>query len=208
MEELFSEDSDDSELNENQDPDSLSQEPSDNSSPLLGNLRTDFGGLFYNIEDTLQINTIIKNENVRQLIPNNIKFLWSVKPLSSITDANGQVTDIDGEVIELFVIRTSRGGKAPLTGEVITDARQDLDQSARPSISMQMNSNGAKEWRRLTSQNIGRRVAIVLDDFVYSAPFVQNEIPNGNSQITGNFTIEEAQDLACLLYTSDAADDP
>ena len=199
LEELFSEDSDVSELNENQDPDSLSQEPSDNSSPLLGNLRTDFGGLFYNIEDTLQINTIIKNENVRQLIPNNIKFLWSVKPLSSITDANGQVTDIDGEVIELFVIRTSRGGKAPLTGEVITDARQDLDQSARPSISMQMNSNGAKEWRRLTSQNIGRRVAIVLDDFVYSAPFVQNEIPNGNSQITGNFTIEEAQDLANIL---------
>ena len=199
LEELFSEDSDVSELNENQDPDSLSQELSDNSSPLLGNLRTDFGGLFYNIEDTLQINTIIKNENVRQLIPNNIKFLWSVKPLSSITDANGQVTDIDGEVIELFVIRTSRGGKAPLTGEVITDARQDLDQSARPSISMQMNSNGAKEWRRLTSQNIGRRVAIVLDDFVYSAPFVQNEIPNGNSQITGNFTIEEAQDLANIL---------
>ena len=63
---------------------------------------------FYNIEDTLQINTIIKNENIRQLIPNNIKFLWSVKPLTSITDANGQVTDIDGEVIELFVIRTSR----------------------------------------------------------------------------------------------------
>ena len=199
LQELFSEDSDISELTENQNSDSLSQELSNNSSPLLGNLRTDFGGLFYNIEDTLQINTIIKNENVKQLIPNNIKFLWSVKPLTSITDANGQVTDIDGEVIELFVIRTSRGGKAPLTGEVITDARQDLDQSARPSISMQMNSNGAKEWRRLTSQNIGRRVAIVLDDFVYSAPFVQNEIPNGNSQITGNFTIEEAQDLANIL---------
>ena len=65
----------------------------------------------------------------------------------------------------------------------LQDARQDLDQSARPSISMQMNSNGAKEWRKLTSQNIGRRVAIVLDDFVYSAPFVQNEIPNGNSLI-------------------------
>ena len=199
LQELFSEDSDISELTENQKSDSISQELSNNSSPLLGNLRTDFGGLFYNIEDTLQINTIINNENIKQLIPNNIKFLWSVKPLTSITDANGQVSDIDGEVIELFVIRTSRGGKAPLTGEVITDARQDLDQSARPSISMQMNSNGAKEWRRLTSQNIGRRVAIVLDDFVYSAPFVQNEIPNGNSQITGNFTIEEAQDLANIL---------
>ncbi len=199
LEELFSESSDDNDVDETPSLDSLNQNLLNTTSPLLGNLRSDFGGLFYNLEDTIQINTIINEENVRKLIPSNIKFLWSVKPLSNITDANGNVTDIDGEVIELFIIKTSRGGKAPLTGEVITDARQDLDQSARPSISMQMNSNGAKNWRRLTSQNIGRRVAIVLDDFVYSAPFVQNEIPNGNSQITGNFTIEEAQDLANIL---------
>ncbi|RPH01749.1 MAG: protein translocase subunit SecDF [Amoebophilaceae bacterium TMED152] len=199
LEELFSENSDETQLSMNEIEDSLSQDLTNNPSPLLGNLRTDLGGLFYNLEDTLQINTIINNENVKKLIPSNIKFLWSVKSLTSTTDANGQVNNIDGEAIELFIIRTSRGGTAPLTGEVITDARQDLDQSARPSISMQMNSNGAKEWRKLTSQNIGRRVAIVLDDFVYSAPFVQNEIPNGNSQITGNFTIEEAQDLANIL---------
>ena len=199
LEELFSESSDDNDVDETPSLDSLNQNLLNTTSPLLGNLRSDFGGLFYNLEDTIQINTIINDENVRKLIPSNIKFLWSVKPLSNITDANGNVTDIDGEAIELFMIKTSRGGKAPLTGEVITDARQDLDQSARPSISMQMNSNGAKNWRRLTSQNIGRRVAIVLDDFVYSAPFVQNEIPNGNSQITGNFTIEEAQDLANIL---------
>ena len=191
--------SQDNDVDETPSSDSLNQNLLNTTSPLLGNLRSDFGGLFYNLEDTIQINTIINDENVRKLIPSNIKFLWSVKPLSNITDANGNVTDIDGDVIELFIIKTSRGGKAPLTGEVITDARQDLDQSARPSISMQMNSNGAKNWRRLTSQNIGRRVAIVLDDFVYSAPFVQNEIPNGNSQITGNFTIEEAQDLANIL---------
>ena len=199
LEELFSENSQDNDVDETPSSDSLNENLLNTNSPLLGNLRSDFGGLFYNLEDTIQINTIINDENVRKLIPSNIKFLWSVKPLSNITDANGNVTDIDGEVIELFIIKTSRGGKAPLTGEVITDARQDLDQSARPSISMQMNSNGAKNWRRLTSQNIGRRVAIVLDDFVYSAPFVQNEIPNGNSQITGNFTIEEAQDLANIL---------
>ena len=199
LEELFTENSDEQQLSNNEIEDTLSQDITNNSSPLLGNLRTDLGGLFYNIEDTLQINTIINNENVKKLIPSNIKFLWSVKSITSTTDANGQVNNIDGEVIELFIIRTSRGGNAPLTGEVITDARQDLDQSARPSISMQMNSNGAKEWRKLTSQNIGRRVAIVLDDFVYSAPFVQNEIPNGNSQITGNFTLEEAQDLANIL---------
>ena len=199
LEELFSENSQDNDVDETPSSDSLNQNLLNTTSPLLGNLRSDFGGLFYNLEDTIQINTIINDENVRKLIPSNIKFLWSVKPLSNITDANGNVTDIDGDVIELFIIKTSRGGNAPLTGEVITDARQDLDQSARPSISMQMNSNGAKNWRRLTSQNIGRRVAIVLDDFVYSAPFVQNEIPNGNSQITGNFTIEEAQDLANIL---------
>ncbi|MFL3002063.1 MAG: protein translocase subunit SecDF [Cytophagales bacterium] len=162
------------------------------SSPLLSNLRSEFGGLFYNLEDTIAINTIISNDKVKQLIPNTIKFLWAVKPTENTADASDQV-------LELFVIKTSRGGRAPLTGEVITDARQDLDQSARPSISMQMNSNGAKNWRRLTSLNVGRRVAIVLDNFVYSAPFVQNEIPNGNSQITGDFTIEEAQDLANIL---------
>ena len=162
------------------------------SSPLLANLRSEFGGLFYDLEDTMSINTILSNDKVRQLIPNTIKFLWAVKPTEDTADPTDQV-------LELFVIKTSRGGKAPLTGEVITDARQDLDQSARPSISMQMNSNGAKNWRRLTSTNIGRRVAIVLDNYVYSAPFVQNEIPNGNSQITGDFTIEEAQDLANIL---------
>ena len=162
------------------------------SSPLLSNLRSEFGGLFYNLEDTMSINSILSNDKVQQLIPNTIKFLWAVKPTENTADPSDQV-------LELFVIKTSRGGKAPFTGEVITDARQDLDQSARPSISMQMNSNGAKNWRRLTSTNIGRRVAIVLDNYVYSAPFVQNEIPNGNSQITGDFTIEEAQDLANIL---------
>ena len=162
------------------------------SSPLLANLRSEFGGLFYDLEDTMSINTILSNDKVRQLIPNTIKFLWAVKPTEDTADPTDQV-------LELFVIKTSRGGKAPLTGEVITDARQDLDQSARPSISMQMNSSGAKNWRRLTSTNVGRRVAIVLDNYVYSAPFVQNEIPNGNSQITGDFTIEEAQDLANIL---------
>ena len=162
------------------------------SSPLLSNVRSEFGGLFYNLEDTMSINSILNDQNVKQLIPNSIKFLWAVKPTEDTADPSDQV-------LELFVIKTSRGGKAPLTGEVITDARQDLDQSARPSISMQMNSSGAKNWRRLTSTNIGRRVAIVLDNYVYSAPFVQNEIPNGNSQITGDFTIEEAQDLANIL---------
>ena len=194
IESLLSGNSDDSDNNstteaiENDDENLLAN----TSSPLLSNLRSEFGGLFYNLEDTISINSILSNDKVQQLIPNTIKFLWAVKPTENTADPSDQV-------LELFVIKTSRGGKAPLTGEVITDARQDLDQSARPSISMQMNSNGAKNWRRLTSTNIGRRVAIVLDNYVYSAPFVQNEIPNGNSQITGDFTIEEAQDLANIL---------
>ncbi len=194
IESLLSGNSDDSDNNstteatENDDENLLAN----TSSPLLSNLRSEFGGLFYNLDDTMSINSILSNDKVQQLIPNTIKFLWAVKPTENTADPSDQV-------LELFVIKTSRGGKAPLTGEVITDARQDLDQSARPSISMQMNSNGAKNWRRLTSTNIGRRVAIVLDNYVYSAPFVQNEIPNGNSQITGDFTIEEAQDLANIL---------
>ena len=194
IESLLSGNSDDSDNNstteatENDDENLLAN----TSSPLLSNLRSEFGGLFYNLEDTMSINSILSNDKVQQLIPNTIKFLWAVKPTENTADPSDQV-------LELFVIKTSRGGNAPLTGEVITDARQDLDQSARPSISMQMNSNGAKNWRRLTSTNIGRRVAIVLDNYVYSAPFVQNEIPNGNSQITGDFTIEEAQDLANIL---------
>ena len=88
----------------------------------------------------MSIISILNDQNVKQLIPNSIKFLWAVKPTEDTADPSDQV-------LELFVIKTSRGGKAPLTGEVITDARQDLDQSARPSISMQMNSSGAKNWR-------------------------------------------------------------
>ena len=106
---------------------------------------------------------------------------------------------VDDEVLELYAIRSSRGGKAPLTGDVITDARQELDQRSLPAISMNMNATGAKKWRKLTGDNIGRRIAIVLDNYVYSAPNVQGEIPNGSSQITGNFSIDEAKDLANIL---------
>ncbi len=165
------------------------------SSPLFELMKSEFGGLFYNVKDTISINNILTDNQVRLLIPPTLKFLWSVKPFET------ENIDLENEddVLQLFAIKISRGGKAPLTGEVITDARQDLDQGSRPSISMQMNANGAKLWRKLTSNNINRRIAIVLDNYVYSAPVVQNEIPNGNSQITGNFTIDEAQDLANIL---------
>jgi SecD/SecF fusion protein len=107
------------------------------------------------------------------------------------------VVAADGtEVLELYGIKTTRGSdQAPLEGDVVTDARQTLDQTSRPAVSMQMNADGARKWRNLTGHNIGRRIAVVLDDYVYTAPVVNGEIPSGQSEITGNFNIQEAQDL-------------
>lgn len=156
-------------------------------SPLFSLIRGQ-GGLVYSIRDTARINSILNREDMQAMM-RNLKFLWS-----------NETRESDGaNLVELLPIKVTRGGRAPLTGEVITDARQDFDQAGRPSISMQMNSEGAKTWRRLTAENINKRIAVVLDNYVYSAPVVQNEIPNGNSQITGSFAIEEAQDLANIL---------
>lgn len=160
-------------------------------SPLFALIRSQFG-LVYDLKDTAKINRILQRPDVQSLIPSTVKFLWEVKPMKSEAVNAPQL-------IELHAIKTTRTGKAPLSGEVITDARQDLDQRTRPSISMQMNTEGAKTWRRLTANNVGRRIAIVLDNYVYSAPNVEGEIPNGNSSITGNFTLEEAKDLANIL---------
>jgi SecD/SecF fusion protein len=162
-------------------------------SPLFSLIDQRFGGLFYNLKDTSQINRILKRDDVKSIIPATMKFLWAIKPVKNQDPSDSE------EILELYSIKTSRGGKAPLTGEVITDARQDIDQRSSPSISMNMNATGAKKWKKLTASNINRRIAIVLDNYVYSAPNVQGEIPNGSSQITGNFTLEEAQDMANIL---------
>lgn len=146
-----------------------------------------YQGFFYNLADTSQINRVLKNDRIKRLMPANLDFKWGVKPEEGT------------ELLQLFPIRIARGGEAPLTGEVITDARQSLDERARPAVSMQMNAIGAKKWRNLTGQNINRRIAIVLDNYVYTAPNVIGEIPNGSSSISGNFTVEEAEDLANIL---------
>src|SRR5690554_4286351 len=158
-------------------------------SPLLSLLQANYG-LVYGLADTMTINRILAREDVQSVLPRDVRFLWGVKP-----------QQVDGlELLELYVINTPRGTDvAPLEGDVITDARQTLDQSSRPAVSMQMNADGARKWRKLTSENIGRRIAVVLDDYVYTAPTVQGEIPSGQSEITGNFTMEEAQDLANIL---------
>ena len=149
------------------------------------------GSLSYDVKDTSKINRILKREDVASLIPRTIKYAWAAKPFVQ--------EDVSEEILELHFLKVGRRGQAPLTGEVITDARQDLDEMTRPAISMQMNATGSKKWKKLTAENTGRRIAIVLDGLVYSAPNVNGEIPNGRSQISGNFTLEEAKDLANIL---------
>ena len=159
-------------------------------SPLYAKLRNQGGGgLVYAEEDTSQINALLRRPSIQNILPRDTRFLWSAK---------GQ--DIQGEQLHtLYALTLNRQDKPALSGDVITDARQDFDQYARPSISMQMNSQGAKAWRRVTKENIGKPIAIVLDDKVCSAPVVEGEIRDGRSQITGSFTLEEAKDLANIL---------
>ncbi|MFD3000228.1 protein translocase subunit SecDF [Pontibacter toksunensis] len=147
-------------------------------------------GIGANVRDTAKINDIFNSTEVRGIFPPNMKFLWGVKPIAG---------DNNQQFVEFYAIKKGRGGEAPLTGEAVNDARQDFDQTGRPEISMTMNPTGAKKWARLTGENVGRQVAIVLDDYVYSAPVVQGEITGGSSSISGNFTVEEAQDLANIL---------
>jgi SecD/SecF fusion protein len=177
-----------SQLAQGEDKSGLDSLAREQQSPLLSLLKPSYG-LAYNVADTAKVNRILQRSDVISLFPANLKFLWAHKPY----EANGE------QILELYAVKVGRDGRAPLTGEVITDARQDYDDSSRPAVSMQMNATGAKKWRRLTQDNIKRRIAIVLDDYVYSAPTVQGEIPGGNSSISGNFTIEEAKDLANVL---------
>lgn len=142
------------------------------------------------VKDTARINYMLRQ--VQGIFPRNMKLAWTVKPRGGSANQAG--------VLELVALKTSRDGKSALGGEVIVDARQDFDQAGRVEVTIQMNSEGAKTWKRLTGENIGRQVAIVLDDYVYSYPVVNDEIPSGRSSISGgDMTIEEAQDLANIL---------
>ncbi len=146
-----------------------------------------------NLKDTSKVNRILQrlmNGDLKGMMPSNIKFLYNFKP---------DVTNDGDEIIYLYAVRTGRGGEAELTGEVITDAQQTFDERSRPAISMNMNATGAKKWQRMTGQLINHRIAIVLDDQVHSAPNVEQEISGGQSRITGDYEITEAQDLASVL---------
>ena len=142
--------------------------------------------------DTAQINKYFAMPQIKQLFPPEFKPMWTVK--ASAMDPNENI-------FELVAIKaSSRDGKAPLDGGAVTDARvQYGNTGATPEVSMTMNAEGANVWARMTKDNIGRQIAIVLDGMVYSYPNVQSEISGGSSQITGDFTLEEAEDLANVL---------
>lgn len=141
-------------------------------------------------KDTATVNSYLKLDQVKALMPRNLAFKWTAKAI-----------DKDEKFFRLVAIKvTGRDGRAPLEGDVITDARQDYaDMGSRPEVSMTMNSEGAKVWARLTKDNVGKSIAIVLDGYVRSFPNVNGEITGGRSSITGLETVEEAKDLANIL---------
>ena len=165
--------------------------------PLLAILQTTGQGAlstvgYANVRDTAAVNAIINSAATKRILPTNLKLLWSAKPADGLTVKN---------VYELHAIKvTSTNGRAPLEGDVITDAKDQFDHiSGAPEVSMSMNTDGARRWAALTKANVGKAIAIVLDGSVYSAPRVNGEIAGGQSSITGNFTIEDTKDLANTL---------
>ena len=162
------------------------------NSPLFALLKSQYT-LRYDAKDTSKINRILSLPKVKDMLPADLVLMWERK-------INGK-----DNTIELIPIKKSRGGKAPLSGDAISDARAGVSSDGRGyEISMQMTANGAKKWKKLTADAVKdprnkRRIAIVLDNVVYSAPTVQNEIPNGSSSITGDFTMEEANDISNIL---------
>lgn len=146
---------------------------------------------YANAADTSKVNAMLKR--TKDLFPAEFRPMWSVKPVSGMGVDN---------VFELVAIKaSSRDGKAPLDGSAVTDARVSYDsqRGGNPTVSMSMNAEGANTWARLTKDNIGKQIAIVLDGTVYSYPVVNTEITGGNSEISGNFDIEEATDLTNVL---------
>jgi SecD/SecF fusion protein len=146
-------------------------------------------GLGVYLKDTARAGEILRRHEVRSFFPSDLVFMWDRKGMDA---ANGQ------QILPLYFIKKSNG-QAAMEGDVILDANSDYDDRGRPEVTMRMNGEGARKWRTLTANNIGRPVAIILDNLVYTAPTVQGEIPNGNSSITGSFTIEETKDMANVL---------
>ncbi len=142
-------------------------------------------------KDTAQVNTYLAMKEVKEMLPKDLRLKWGVK---------GADFDKTGRIFELYAIKSSeRNGRAPLEGDVITDAKDEFDSFGKPCVSMSMNTDGSRRWAVLTKNNVGKSIAIVLDGYVYSAPNVNGEITDGHSQITGHFTPEVTKDLANVL---------
>ena len=153
---------------------------------------------FARASDMEKINEYLSYKQVKDALPRNLSLKWGVKAM-----------DEKGQFFELYALKvTNRDGSPALGGDVVTDAKADFVQQpgiSSQQVSMSMNAEGAKAWARLTKENINRSIAIVLDGMVYSAPNVQGEITGGQSSITGNFTPEEAKDLANVLKSGKMA---
>ena len=164
--------------------------------PLLARLQLTGGQSlstvgYASVRDTAAINKIIYSAVAKRTLPSDLKLLWSAKPADGIKAKN---------IYELHALKvTTTTGRAPLEGDVITDAKDEFDQMGSPVVSMKMNTEGARKWAQMTKANVGKAIAIVLDGVVYSAPRVNGEIDGGSSQISGNFTIEDTKDLANTL---------
>ena len=141
--------------------------------------------------DTAKVMAMLNSATAKSILPRELRLRWTVKAI-----------DEAETFYQLIALKAQTNGRPSLEGDVITDARADFGQtSAYANVSMSMNAEGARDWQRITRDNIGKSIAIVLDGYVYSFPTVQNEIAGGNSQITGNFTVEEAKDLANTLQS-------
>ena len=141
--------------------------------------------------DTAEISALLASETAKQIFPADLSLKWGVKSM-----------DKAGKIFELYAIRTTgSNGRAPLEGDVVTEAKDDFDQYGNPVVSMKMNTEGARKWAALTEANVNHCVAIVLDNLVYSAPNVMNKIDGGSTQISGNFTTTETKDLANVLQS-------
>ena len=171
--------------------DSVKAEPAKNLAQMLWSVQGRGGASIglVDVRDTAAVNAIMNSPEAARLLPTNLKARWSVKSI-----------DDRGQYYELVALKTVQG-KPVLTGDVVTDASSEFDNMQGQVVSMTMDDNGARQWARITQQNLNKSIAIVLDDQVYSYPNVNSVIEGGRSQITGNFTVEEANDLANVLKT-------
>ncbi|GAB3582751.1 protein translocase subunit SecD/SecF [Hymenobacter daeguensis] len=160
-----------------------------NKPGVLAKLFTMPGRLGVNLRDTSAMNKILRSPEAKAALPPTLALMWNLKP-----------TTIDKqEYLELVPVRKTRDGVPMLSGEAINDARADLGQNGQPEVLMNMTPAGSRKWAKMTAANIGKQVAMVLDDYVCSAPVVQSEITGGGTSITGSFSVEDTDDLANQL---------